>query len=137
MRPYFSFGLILWDIPNSITPQTPSACCRFRSDCSYSLVPPVQAVPPPLTPSPNFFLSLTEEPAKACICICTRDMRALQQLALNVHVKRSYLTCERPRRIKKNKDEKNKWNEYIYIYIYILCFVFIFLKQHNITHEGK
>ena len=35
-------------------------------------------------------LSRTEEPAKAGYC--ARDRRALQQLALNVHVKRSHLT---------------------------------------------
>ena len=45
--------------------------------------------PPPLNPSP-FFLSQTEEPAKAGIC--ARDRRALRQLALNVHVKHSDLT---------------------------------------------
>ena len=53
------------------------------------LYPPVQAVPP-LTPSPLFFLSRTEEPAKASTC--AHDRRALQQLALNVHVKHSDLT---------------------------------------------
>ena len=36
------------------------------------------------------FLSQTEEPAKASTC--ARDRRALQQLALNVHVKHSDLT---------------------------------------------
>ena len=39
----------------------------------------------PLTPSPLFSMSWTEEPAKAGTC--ARDRRALQQLALNVHVK--------------------------------------------------
>ena len=39
----------------------------------------------------NQNLSLTEEPAKA------RDRRALQQLALNVHVKHSDLTCKSKR----------------------------------------
>ena len=38
-----------------------------------------------------YVLSRTEEPAKASIC--ARDRRALQQLALNVHVKHSDLTC--------------------------------------------
>ena len=52
------------------------------------LYPPVQAVP--LTPSPFCFLSRTEEPAKAGTC--ARDRHALQQLALNVHVKHSDLT---------------------------------------------
>ena len=37
-----------------------------------------------------FFLSLTEEPTKTGTC--ARDRRALQQLALNVHVKHSDLT---------------------------------------------
>ena len=37
-----------------------------------------------------FFLSQTEEPAKTGAC--ARDRRALQQLALNVHVKHSDLT---------------------------------------------
>ena len=61
---------------------------RFRSDCSYSLVP-VGAAGPPLPPL-FFFLSRREEPAKASIC--TRDRRALQQLVLNGHVKHSDLT---------------------------------------------
>ena len=39
---------------------------------------------------PNASLSRTEKPAKAGTC--TRDRRALQQLALNVHVKHSDLT---------------------------------------------
>ena len=37
-----------------------------------------------------FILSRTEEPTKAGTC--ARDRRALQQLALNVHVKHSDLT---------------------------------------------
>ena len=45
---------------------------------------PVQAVPPYSLP-PFFFLSRTEEPVSASTC--TRDRRALQQFALNVHVK--------------------------------------------------
>ena len=81
MRTYISFGLILRDIPNSITPQTPSACYRPRSHCLYL---PVQTPPPP--PPPSFFpLSWTEEPTKTGTC--SHDRRALQQLALNVHVK--------------------------------------------------
>ena len=54
MRTYFSFGLILRDIPNSITPQN-----TLRFGCFYSLVPAsgvVQAVPP--SPPPPIFLSL-------------------------------------------------------------------------------
>ena len=60
----------------------------FRSDCSYSLVP-ASAGGSPLLP-PSFFLSRIEEPAKAGTCAC--DRRALQQLALNVHIKHSDLT---------------------------------------------
>ena len=39
----------------------------------------------------SHFLSRTEEPTKASTC--ARDRRALQQLALHVHVKHSDLTC--------------------------------------------
>ena len=63
MRTYFSFGLILRDIPNSITPQTTLRLLPIRSNCSL-----VQATPP----SPG---------------TCSRDRCVLQQLALNVHVK--------------------------------------------------
>ena len=66
MRTYFSSGLILRDIPNSMTPHTPSAL--------FFLVA----------------LSWTEVPVKAGTC--ARDRRALQQLALKVHVKHSDLT---------------------------------------------
>ena len=48
------------------------------------LYPPVQAVPP-YSLLPFVFLSRTEELGKAGTC--ARDRRALQQLALNVHVK--------------------------------------------------
>ena len=44
---------------------------------------------PPVLPL-FFFLSRTEEPVKAGTC--ARDRRALQQLALNAHVKHSDLT---------------------------------------------
>ena len=47
-------------------------------------------LPPPPPPVVFFPLSLTEEPAK--VGTCARDRRALQQLALNVHVKHSDLT---------------------------------------------
>ena len=60
MRTYFSFGLTLRDIPNSVTPQTPSACYRTRSDCLYSLVPAnAGATPPPPPPlhQPTLFSS--------------------------------------------------------------------------------
>ena len=46
--------------------------------------------PPPPLPPPFFFLSWTKEPVKAGTY--ARDRRALQQLALNVHVKQSDLT---------------------------------------------
>ena len=54
------------------------------------LYPPVQAIPPCSLPPPFFFLSWAEKLAKAGTC--ARDRRALQQLALNVHVKHSDLT---------------------------------------------
>ena len=92
MRTYFSFGLILRDIPNSITPQT-----------TLRLLPiPVGLLVLPCTsqcrrfPTPHYFphffflLSPKEEPTKAGTC--ARDRRALQQLPLNVHVKLSDLT---------------------------------------------
>ena len=47
----------------------------------------------PLIPSPLFFLFRTEEPAKADTC--ARHRRALQQIALNVHVKLSDLQTYR------------------------------------------
>ena len=62
----------------------PSACYRFRSDCSYSLVP-ASAGGPPLTPFPLFF-PVPDRGTGA------HARRALQQLALNVHVKHSDLT---------------------------------------------
>ena len=60
---------------------------RFRSDCSYSLVP-ANAGGPPLLPPPCF--SCPGQRNKASTC--ARDRRALQQLALNVHVIHSDLT---------------------------------------------
>ena len=68
-------------------PLTPSTCYRFQSDCSYSLVP-ASAGGPPLLPPPFFFPVL--EPVK--VGTCAHDRHALQQLALNVHVKHSDLT---------------------------------------------
>ena len=58
----------------------PLATDSGRTACT-SLYPPVKAF---------FFLSRTEEPVKASTC--AHDRRALQQLALNVHVKQSDLT---------------------------------------------
>ena len=46
--------------------------------------------PPALLPASIYFLTRTEEPAKSDTCC--RDTHALQQLALNVHVKHSDLT---------------------------------------------
>ena len=59
---------------HTVTEQWPSACYRFRSVPPYSL--------------PLFFLSPTEEPAKAGTC--ARDRRVLQQLALNGKSVRSW-----------------------------------------------
>ena len=89
MRTYFSFGLILRGIPNSITPQTtlrllPIPVGLLILPCTH------QCRRSPLTPSPFFFLFQTEKPVRASTC--TRDRRALQQFALNVHVKHSDLT---------------------------------------------
>ena len=89
MHTYLSFGLILRDIPNSITPQTTLHLLPIPVEL---LVPASAGSPPLLPPPPLFVLSLTEELAKAGIC--GRDRRALQQLALNVHVKHSDLTCK-------------------------------------------
>ena len=49
----FLFGLIRWDIPNSITPQTTSPGTDSGRTAHTPLYPPVQAVP--LTSSPLFF----------------------------------------------------------------------------------
>ena len=73
MRTYFSFGLILRDIPNSITPQN-----------TLRLLPiAVQAVSLPTLLPPSLF---------SCPGTCARDRRAVQQLTLNVHVKHFDLT---------------------------------------------
>ena len=61
---------------------------KERNVCLLRHYPPVQAVSP--YSRHRFFLSRTEEPAKAGTC--ARDRRALQQFALNVHVKHSDLT---------------------------------------------
>ena len=61
MCTYFSFGLILWDIPNSVTPQT---TLRLLPIPVGLLITPCtrQCRRSPLTPSPIFlFLSRTEE----------------------------------------------------------------------------
>ena len=67
-----------------------SVCYLPRSDYLYSLVPTIAGGPPSIASPPFLFLSRTEEQAKAGTC--ARDRRALQQLALNVHVKHSDLT---------------------------------------------
>ena len=72
MRTYFSFGLILRDIPNSITPQT-----------TLRLLP---------IPVGLLVLPCTHQCRRSPSATCARDRRALQQLALNVHVKHSDLT---------------------------------------------
>ena len=84
MHTYFSFGLILRDIPNSVTPQTLSGWYWPRSDILYSLLT-TSACGPPLTPSP--FFPVPERGTSTC----ARD-RHEQQLTLNVHVKHSDLT---------------------------------------------
>ena len=87
---FILFGLILRDIPNSITPQTTLHLLRIPVGL---LVLPCtcQCRRSPLTPSlPFFLLSRTEELVKARTC--ARDRRELQWLALNVHVKHSDLT---------------------------------------------
>ena len=89
MCTYFSFGLILWDIPNSITPQTtlrllPILVGLLLHPCTH------QCRQSPLLPLLFPPLFRTDEPVKAGTC--AHDRRALQQLALNVHVKHSELT---------------------------------------------
>ena len=67
-------------------------CMRLADSSRTAHTPlylPVHAVPPYSLPT-FFFLSRTEEPAKASTC--AHDRCALQQLALNVHVKHSDLT---------------------------------------------
>ena len=73
----FLFGLILRDIPNSITPQNtvrllPIQVGLLVLPCTH------QCRRSPLLPPP--------------LGTCARDRRALQQFALNVHVKHSDLT---------------------------------------------
>ena len=77
----FLFGLILWDIPNSITPQTtlrllPTSVVLVVLPCTHQYR---QFPPPPPYPLHFFFLSRTEEPAKARPYLCP-----WQQLTLNV-----------------------------------------------------
>ena len=135
MHTYFSFGLILRDIPNSIPPPTPHppptppppACYRFRSDCSY---PPVQAVPP-LLPSPFFSLSRTEETAKAGTC--AHDRRALQQLALFVHVKHSDLTWPDLMLLNERCGENYVLMNIYFIFFQIICHhLFWFAVNHGL-----
>ena len=84
----FLFGLILQDIPNSISPQNtlhllPTPVGLLVLSCL--LFPP----PPPTSalsfPVPDRGAGLPNT--------CAHDRRALQQLVLNVHVKHSDLTC--------------------------------------------
>ena len=91
----FLFGLILRDIPNSITNSiTPQTTLRPLPIPVGLLVFPCtcQCRRSPLTSPSLFFLSRTEEPAKAGTC--AHGKRALQQIALNVHVKHSDLTWQ-------------------------------------------
>ena len=67
----------------------PPATDSGRTARTPLYLPPVQAVPPYFRPH-FIFLSWTEELAFAGTC--ARDRHALQQLALNVHVKHSELT---------------------------------------------
>ena len=81
--PHFSFGLILRDIPNSITPQNnPPPATDSGQTARTPLYTPVQAPPPP--PPHTLFCPDSST--------CVRDRRALQKLALNVHVKHSDMT---------------------------------------------
>ena len=79
----FLFGLILLEILNSLTPQTTLCLLPFPVrlpvpvNCAYDTPPP-----PPLLHPPFIFP--------------VPDRRALQQLALNVYVKNSDLTCTWP-----------------------------------------
>ena len=88
---YLSFGLILQDIPNSITPQN---TLHLLAILVRLLVLPCtcqcRRFPPPLLPPPFLSLSRTEEPVKAGAC--AHDRCALHKLALNVHVKHFDLT---------------------------------------------
>ena len=84
---------ILRDIPNSIAPQTTLRLLPIPIPVRLLILPCThqcrRSPPYSLTP-PFFFLSQTEEPAKASTC--AHDRRELQQLALNVHVTHSDLT---------------------------------------------
>ena len=85
MCTYFSFGLILQDIPYSITPQNtfrlqPIPVGLLVLPCTHQCRRSL-----PYSLSPFFFLFRTEEPAKTGTC--AHDRHALQQLALNEHVK--------------------------------------------------
>ena len=61
----FLFGLILRDIPNSITPQTTLRLLPIPVGLLVLTIP-ASAGGPLLLPSPLLFLTRTEEPAKAC-----------------------------------------------------------------------
>ena len=56
-----------------------------------SLYPPVQAPPPPPPPHTHTSSPFVPVPDRETVT-CVRDRRALQQLAMNMHVKHSDLT---------------------------------------------
>ena len=94
-------NFINWNVHIFLFWLNPKAQSKFHNTSNYPppatdsgwtartpLYQPVQAVPP--YSLPFFPVSRTEEPAKASTC--ARDRRAVQQLALKVHVKHSDLT---------------------------------------------
>ena len=74
--------------PSVLNNVVPSTWTNSGRTAHTPLYPPVQLVPPYSLP-PFFLLSQTELPAK--VSTCARDRHALQQLALNVHIKHSDL----------------------------------------------
>ena len=104
-----------WNQYFHLWPNPPPATDIGRTVCTL-LYLPVQAVP-------LFSLFRTEEPAKSSTC--ARDRCALQQLALNVHVKHSDLTwqnqnCLSPQYVYQDTEQPTnlfgKYNLYIIIY---------------------
>ena len=113
MHTYFSFGLILQDIPNSITPQTtfgllPTLVRLLVLPCTHQC-----RWSPPYSLPPFFFLSRTEEPMKSGTC--AHDRHVLQQLARNVHIKHSDLpwpdmTCTTKFKGPYEVDKSTSWH---------------------------
>ena len=81
IAPNFSFGLILRDIPNSITPQN---ALHLLPILVGLLVLPCACAPPP--PPPPFLPPLFFPVLDRGTVTCAHDRRALQQLALNMHL---------------------------------------------------